>query len=100
MMNVTGVGPDPMDHGRFPVDPWRLVETGYNPDDLGLTETLFAVGNGYLGMRGNPEEGRRPTSTGHSSTASTRPGRSGTPRTRSASRAPARPSSTSPTPRS
>ena len=27
-------------------------------DDLGLTETLFAVGNGYLGMRANPEEGR------------------------------------------
>ena len=57
-MNLSAVGPDPMDRGRFPVDPWRLVETGYNPDDLGLTETLFAVGNGYLGMRGNPEEGR------------------------------------------
>ena len=57
-MNVSGIGPDPMDHGRFPVDPWRLVETGYDPDDLGLTETLFTVGNGYLGMRGNPEEGR------------------------------------------
>ncbi|QKE86009.1 glycoside hydrolase family 65 protein [Arthrobacter sp. NEB 688] len=27
-------------------------------DDLGLTETLFTVANGYLGMRGNPEEGR------------------------------------------
>ena len=27
-------------------------------DDLGVTETLFAVANGYLGMRGNPEEGR------------------------------------------
>ena len=52
------VGPDPLDRGRFPVDPWRLVETTYNPDDLGLTETLFAVANGYLGMRGNAEEGR------------------------------------------
>ena len=31
---------------------------GYSTDDLGLTETLFAVGNGYLGMRGNVEEGR------------------------------------------
>lgn len=58
MMSAAGAGPDPMDRGRFPVDPWRLVETGYDPDDLGLTETLFAVGNGYLGMRGNPEEGR------------------------------------------
>ncbi len=26
-------------------------------DDLGTSETLFAVGNGYLGL-GNPEEGR------------------------------------------
>ncbi|MDO5697961.1 MAG: glycosyl hydrolase family 65 protein [Dermatophilus congolensis] len=26
--------------------------------DLGVTETLFAVGNGYLGMRANPPEGR------------------------------------------
>lgn len=49
---------DPLDRGRFPVDPWRLVERDHNPEDLALTETLFAVGNGYLGMRGNPEEGR------------------------------------------
>lgn len=54
----TNVGADPLDRGRFPADPWRLVETSYNSDDLGLTETLFAVANGYLGMRGNPEEGR------------------------------------------
>ncbi len=47
-----------MDRGRFPVDPWRLVETTYRSDDLGTTETLFTVANGYLGMRGNPEEGR------------------------------------------
>ena len=49
---------DPMDRCRYPVDPWRLVETRYDATDLGLTETLFAVGNGYLGMRGNPPEGR------------------------------------------
>lgn len=57
-MNGQHVGPDPMDRGRFPVDPWALVETSYLPDDMGVTETLFAVANGYLGMRGNPEEGR------------------------------------------
>ncbi len=56
--HARGVGPDPLDRGRFPIDPWALVETGYRPDDLGVTETLFAVANGYLGMRGNPEEGR------------------------------------------
>jgi len=52
------VAADPIDRGRFPVDPWRLVETSYRPADLGLRETLFAVGNGYLGMRDNPPEGR------------------------------------------
>ena len=52
------VGPDPLDRGRFPANPWALVETGYSPVDLGVTETLFSVANGYLGMRGNPEEGR------------------------------------------
>ncbi|PRY60318.1 alpha,alpha-trehalose phosphorylase [Knoellia remsis] len=49
---------DPIDRERFPVDEWRLVETFPSDGDLGLTETLFAVGNGYLGMRGTPPEGR------------------------------------------
>lgn len=49
---------NPMDRGRFPTDPWCLRETTYRVDDLGTTETLFSVGNGYLGMRGNPDEGR------------------------------------------
>ncbi|WP_110180510.1 glycoside hydrolase family 65 protein [Nocardioides solisilvae] len=48
----------PLDRHRFPADPWRLVETAYTGEDLGTTETLFTVANGYLGMRGNPEEGR------------------------------------------
>ena len=49
---------DPIDRTRFPVDPWALRETWYSAADLGVTETMFAVGNGYLGMRGSPEEGR------------------------------------------
>ncbi len=49
---------------RFPVEPWRLVERSYSNDDLGVTETLFALGNGYLGMRANPEEGREAHSHG------------------------------------
>ena len=44
---------------RFPVDPWRLVERIWSDDHLGLTETIFTVGNGYLGMRGNSSEGRQ-----------------------------------------
>ena len=49
---------DPLDRSRFPVDPWRLVECDFDRNDLGVTETLFTVANGYIGMRGNPEEGR------------------------------------------
>jgi alpha,alpha-trehalose phosphorylase len=48
-----------MSEDRFPIEPWRLTEVEFSADDLGLTETLFAVGNGYIGMRANPEEGRR-----------------------------------------
>ena len=49
---------DHLERSRFPVDPWRLTEKVYDSSDLGRTETIFAVGNGYLGMRGNVEEGR------------------------------------------
>ena len=49
---------DPMDRTRFPVDEWRLVETRFESSDLGATESLFTVGNGYLGLRGNYEESR------------------------------------------
>ncbi|PWD51653.1 family 65 glycosyl hydrolase [Serinibacter arcticus] len=49
---------DPLDRSRFPIDEWALRETRYDGKDLGKTETLFSVGNGYLGLRGNLEEGR------------------------------------------
>ena len=49
---------DPLDRTRFPVDEWALVENTPSSDDMGNTETLFAVGNGYVGMRGNMDEGR------------------------------------------
>jgi alpha,alpha-trehalose phosphorylase len=49
---------DPLNRNRFPIDEWKFIEAEYRTDDLGTTESLFAVGNGYLGMRGNVEEGR------------------------------------------
>ncbi|WP_026549467.1 glycosyl hydrolase family 65 protein [Arthrobacter sp. Br18] len=49
---------DPLDRNHFPVDEWALVETEFDPDIQGRTETLFSVGNGYLGLRGNVEEAR------------------------------------------
>ena len=39
-----------MDRERFPIDTWRLVEARLG-DDGGLVGTLFAIGNGYLGLR-------------------------------------------------
>jgi alpha,alpha-trehalose phosphorylase len=49
---------DQLDRHRFPVDPWKLTEAIFESGDLGRTETMFALGNGYLGMRGNVEEAR------------------------------------------
>jgi alpha,alpha-trehalose phosphorylase len=49
---------DPLDRNRFPIHEWKFTEAEYSADDLGVTESLFAVGNGYIGMRGNVEEGR------------------------------------------
>jgi len=48
--------PPYLDRTRFPAEPWKLTETFYRAADLGVTETIFAVGNGYLGLRGNSEE--------------------------------------------
>ena len=52
------VDDDPLDRSRFPVDEWALTETRFDPSDIGVTESIFSVGNGYLGLRGNYEESR------------------------------------------
>jgi alpha,alpha-trehalose phosphorylase len=41
----------------YPADPWRLVERRFYPHRLAQFETLFSLSNGYLGLRGNFEEG-------------------------------------------
>ncbi len=41
----------------FPADEWNIIETGFHPEFLAQSETMLAVGNGYLGIRGCPEEG-------------------------------------------
>ena len=41
----------------YPPDEWNMVEKQFMPDLLQQGETMFAVGNGYLGMRGTFEEG-------------------------------------------
>lgn len=41
----------------YPVDPWRLIERVLEPERIAVSETLFALANGYLGIRGSLEEG-------------------------------------------
>ena len=41
----------------YPSHPWRLEEKQFHPRFLGQLETLFALSNGYLGVRGTFEEG-------------------------------------------
>jgi alpha,alpha-trehalose phosphorylase len=41
----------------YPLDPWRIVEKQFYPRFLAQTETIFSLGNGFLGMRGCFEEG-------------------------------------------
>jgi alpha,alpha-trehalose phosphorylase len=41
----------------FPADEWDVVEKGFHPEFMAQLETIMALGNGYLGMRGCPEEG-------------------------------------------
>lgn len=49
----------------YPAHPWRLEEKQFFPRFLGQLETLFALSNGYLGIRGCFEEG---TPSHHSGT--------------------------------
>jgi alpha,alpha-trehalose phosphorylase len=41
----------------IPAEPWCIRERGIDPASRFLHETLFTLGNGYIGMRGTPEEG-------------------------------------------
>lgn len=42
----------------YPIDDWRIVERRFSMRYLEHNETIFAIGNGYLGMRGNLDDGR------------------------------------------
>jgi alpha,alpha-trehalose phosphorylase len=41
----------------YPADEWNVIEKGFHPEFLAQLESILALGNGYLGMRGSPEEG-------------------------------------------
>ncbi|YAL83895.1 glycoside hydrolase family 65 protein [Dermacoccaceae bacterium W4C1] len=64
MSAFSPISDDPIDRSRFPIEDWCLTENRFDATDLGVTESLFAVGNGYLGLRGNYEESRDAHSDG------------------------------------
>jgi alpha,alpha-trehalose phosphorylase len=41
----------------YPPEEWRIVEKQFYPRLMESSESIFSVGNGYLGLRGNFEEG-------------------------------------------
>ncbi len=41
----------------YPPKEWSMLESRLRPDFMAQMETVLALGNGYLGMRGSPEEG-------------------------------------------
>ena len=48
----------------FPPDEWRIVEAQWARAYAARAETVFALSNGYLGIRGSVEEGRPVTAPG------------------------------------
>jgi alpha,alpha-trehalose phosphorylase len=44
-------------HPSFAVEPWVLRETELDLDVLAQTESVFALANGHIGLRGNLDEG-------------------------------------------
>ena len=46
-----------IERGTFPVEPWAVTEPWVSLDRLSQTETIFALSNGHIGLRGNLDEG-------------------------------------------
>ena len=43
--------------GKLTYTDWTLIELQFDPQQLHPRETVFTIGNGYLGTRGSFEEG-------------------------------------------
>ena len=41
----------------FEIDPWKVITHNFDPENKRLQESMTAIGNDYMGMRGNFEEG-------------------------------------------
>src|SRR5919201_1058535 len=43
--------------GTFSIEPWAVTEPSLRLDLLAQTESIFALSNGHIGLRGNLDEG-------------------------------------------
>ncbi|SES89533.1 alpha,alpha-trehalose phosphorylase [Natronincola peptidivorans] len=50
---------DALQQGKYGNHPWRIIETSFDIETNFVDETIFALGNGYIGTRGRLEEGYR-----------------------------------------
>ncbi|HEY3727248.1 MAG TPA: glycosyl hydrolase family 65 protein [Solirubrobacteraceae bacterium] len=46
-----------IEHPAYPVEPWAVRETELHLDTLAQSESVFALANGHIGLRGNLDEG-------------------------------------------
>nr|BFE74734.1 hypothetical protein GCM10020092_080350 [Actinoplanes digitatis] len=46
-----------LEQRSFSVEPWAIREIGLDLDNLGHAESVFALANGHIGLRGNLDEG-------------------------------------------
>jgi trehalose/maltose hydrolase-like predicted phosphorylase len=44
-------------HPAFPPDPWDIRECSLDLTVLAQSESVFALSNGHIGLRGNLDEG-------------------------------------------
>ncbi|MGH3820023.1 MAG: hypothetical protein ACRDRE_20190, partial [Pseudonocardiaceae bacterium] len=42
---------------QFTVEPWAVRESSLDLAAMGQTESVFALANGHIGLRGNLDEG-------------------------------------------
>jgi alpha,alpha-trehalose phosphorylase len=54
---VTGLGRSAAGNASYAVEPWELQENGLDMLDPARSESLFALSNGHIGLRGNLDEG-------------------------------------------
>ena len=40
----------------YELDEWNIIEKGFDSDNNEISESIFSLGNGYMGQRANFEE--------------------------------------------